>query len=36
MQRDPTNDDYTSSMLLWGRTQGNIGALEWVLREFEH
>lgn len=34
MQRDPTNADCTlDKPLLTGRTEGNIGSLEWVLRE---
>lgn len=32
-QREVGGPEYTASQLLWGRTQGNIGALEWVLRE---
>lgn len=33
-QRNPASSDYTPQQLLIGRTEGNIGAIEWVLREF--
>lgn len=32
-QRNPNGPDYTPQSLLIGRTEGNIGALEWALRE---
>jgi hypothetical protein len=32
-QRAPSSRDYTSNPLFIGRTEGNIGALEWAVRE---
>jgi TATA-binding protein-associated factor Taf7 len=34
-QRAPSSQDYTTNPLLIGRTEGNIGAMEWVLRELK-
>jgi hypothetical protein len=34
-QRRVGGPDYTPSVLLQGRTQGEIGALRWLLRESE-
>lgn len=32
-QRAPSSREYTSNKQFIGRTEGNIGALEWALRE---
>lgn len=34
-QRDESSPDYTPNPRLIGRTEGNIGALEWALRELK-
>lgn len=34
-QRMPGNPDYTRNKLLIGRTQGDIGGLEWALKHLK-